>query len=587
MKGWQNMADKRSQVYGVVIGCGSDGTLHVSLESGETGIVQFSEISRQTNIRRDNLERMIGWRLGFIPGSVREDGIVELSGRELEEQEYERVISDFHSRKRNIYAARLVSVTADGKLAFYRLAQGVNGALHVSQFCLCRIFSFKDIDLPRQMTVAVSGIDERGWISLSAKPAFGNFEHSVEKLALTEGGTAEGQVTSVMADGAVAVMLAPNLTVLTDASCHVYPGDRVSVKCRRIDWEQHRVKAQLMERLASGGRFSYDEWIRPDGELEPYIDLEEFDSQIRLNKPAAAQETAPAAEQPEEPVDFTVTATRSPFSTYQNERIIREARRPSRVHDIYFETRMGYLNERHLKVASAVEELKYCSAWQVRRYLFLKEKLSFPEREIKSIVDRLVKHDIIGVLRFQSDEGSLLARVLHPANNYRAFCGVSPRNFGPRDFMESDVSSVKTRLASNQLLIGLMNGAGSVESLDTHPFLRDDEIGVRVRPRHTIVLDGKKRYLEAVRKGWEENIIEKLRRYEALSEREKDYDSGVMVVLEEEAQAASIAEKVAELKLPFAVWLTDDLSCLPEPKLTYIRPTEKSLLKRLIHKIEG
>lgn len=582
------MANERSAVYGMITGVNSDDSLTVSLENGGAGIVPFDEISRQTNVRHDNLERMVGWRLGFLPEKQREDGLYELSGREFEMQEYDRIRDDYSTGRRNVYAARLVSVTADGKLAFYRLAQGVNGALHVSQFCLCKVFSFREIDLPKQMTVVISDIDLRGWISLSAKPAFGGFQHSVDRLGLADGETAVGQVSGIMADGAVSVMLAPNLTVLTDATYRVYPGDQVRVRCRRIDWEQHRIKTQLVERMASSYRFSYEEWVRPASEMEPFVDLEGFDAQIRLNRPAAPQpvERQPAS-QVDEVIDFTVAASRSPFSTYLNERITRDARRPSRVQDIIFESRMGYLSERHLKVAAAVEALKYSSAWQVRRYLYLQEKLSLPEREIKGIVDRLVKHDIVGVIRFQSDEGSLLTRVLHPATNYRAFTGSNPRNFSPRDFMETDVSNVKMRMAANQLLLGILNSEGSVDMVDTHPYLKDEESGLRLRPRHIVIADGKKRYLEAVRKGWEESFIEKLGRYEQMRERLKENDSCVLVVLEDEAHAEQMAAKVADMHLPFAVWLTNDLNCLPEPKFTQVKATEKSLFRRLIQRIDG
>ena len=587
------MTGKSPEVYGTVTGVDGEGALLVLLDGGERGVAEFGEISRQANIRRDHLERMIGWHIGFIPGEAREDGSIRLSGRAYEEQEYRRVCDDFERKARNIYSGKLVSVTMDGKLAFYRLAQGVTGAMHVSAFSLGRVYSFRDIDLPKYLTVAVSGVDSRGWLSLSAKSAFGDFEYSAKRLALCEGQMVEGMVANMMADGAAAVMLAPNLSVLTDACCRVYPGDRVRLRIRRVDWEQHRVKAQMLERTEEAGRrFDYEAWNRPAEELPAYIDLAAFDEQIRLNKPQTQREENAAAGQ--EALDFSVSATRSPFSTYQNERIVREAHRPSRVQDIYFEARMGYLGEKHMKVADAVEALKYSSAWQVRRFLYLKDGLMISEREMKNIVDRLVKHNVVGVLRFQSDEGSLLTRVLHPSINYRALCGRNPRNFGPRDFMESDASSIKMRLASNQLLIGLMRSGKEIGGIETHPFLRSDEIEVRVRPRHMVLCDGKRRYLEAVRRGWEEEMLDKLRRYEVLLVRQRE-EAGVMVVLEDQALVEPMLERIAEMRLGYPVWLTDDLSCLPEPKLIEIPAAPafgdvpaaaKALLQRLKQRME-
>lgn len=565
----------------------------IELEDGREGCVKYEEITRQSNIRRGNLDRLIGRRMGFIPGEEREDGKLTLSGRAFEEIEYRRIYDDFYEKRRNVYPGKLVSVTTDGKLAFYQLAQGVTGALHVSAFSLCRVYSFRDIELPKQLTVAVSGIDSRGWLSLSSKPAFGDFEDSVEKLGLAEGATTEGMVSNIMADGAAAIMLAPNLMVLTDACCRVHPGDRVRLRVRRIDSELHRVKTQMLELIEEAAvQFDYQAWVRMPEELEAYIDIQRFDERIRLNRPQTTKAAAPRVEQ--EAPDFSVTATRSPFSTYRNERIVREQHKPSRVQDIYFEARMGYLSEKHMKVANAVEALKYASAWQIRRYLYLKDKLLISERELKSVVDRLVKHDIIAVLRFQSDEGSLLTRVLHPSINYRAFSGKNARNFSPKDFMESEARNIKMRLAANQLLIGMMRSATAEHEVDTHPFLRSEETDVRVRPRHMLEQEGKTRYLEAVRKGWENEFLDKLGRYEALLGRVGE-DAGVVAVMEDSAQAEDMAARVGALKLSFPVWLTDDLSCLPEPVLKEIPAAQvfgdvpaaaKALLNRIRQKIE-
>lgn len=580
------------EVYGIVTGAAEDGSVTVELEDGRQGIAEFSEITRQTNLRRDGLDHIIGWRMGFWPGEMREDGRIMLSGRAFEESEYQRIRDDFARKKRNIYQGRLVSVTADGKLAFYRIAQGVTGALHVSAFSLYRVYSFRDIDLPRQLTVAVSGIDSRGWLSLSAKPAFGSFKDSVQRLGMTENMTVEGMISGLMADGAAAIMLAPNLTVLTDAACRVYPGDWVQLRVRRIDYEQNRVKVQMLQRIGEERtRFDYQQWVRTPEEMDAYIDLALFDEQVRLHKTQIQKKSDPT-EQNEEP-DYSVAALRSPFSSYHNERIVREQHHPSRVQDIYFEARMGYLGEKHMKVAAAVEALKYSSAWQVRRFLHTTGKVTVSERELKSIIDRLIKHDIIAVLRFHSDEGSLLTRVLHPSINYRAFTGRNPRNFGPKDFMESDASAVKMRLAANQLLIGMLHSAGNGWQADTHPFLRCEETDVRIRPRHKLTDGGKTRYLEAVRKGWEEEFLEKLRRYEALLGRTEE-DAGVVAVMEDGAQVEAVAAQVSEMRLSIPVWLTDDLSCLPEPVLTEIpaaaqegvTAAAKALIEKIRHKIE-
>lgn len=584
------MYGKSPEVYGTVVGISENGSLQIELEDGRSGSVPFEEITRQTNLRSEGLERMIGWKMGFVEREESSETPI-LSGRAFEEREYLRIRDDFAQMKRNVYSGRLVSVTSDGKLAFYKLAQGVTGALHVSAFCLCRIYSFREIELPRELTVVISGIDSRGWISLSAKPAFGDFDDSVRRLELSDGANVIGKVSGIMADGAASIMLAPNLTLLTDVTCRVYPGDSVRLRIRRIDHELHRIKAQMLERLeGETSRFRYEAWNRPAESMDAYIDLQAFDERIRLNRPHAEKPIQQESDLAEP--DFTISAARSPFSTYQNEHIIRDTHRPARVQDIYFEARMGYLGEKHMKVAAAVEALKYSSAWQVRRYLFLQEKLILSERELKNLIDRLVKHDIIGVLRFHSDEGTLLTRVLHPSINYRAFCGKNPRNFGPKDFIENRASSVKMRLASNQLLIGLLHSAQGVEQVDTHPFLKDDDAPARIRPRHMLVFENGVRYLEAIRKGWEDEFIEKLGRYDMMPTDSKQ-KIGVIAVLEDKIQAEALSGRISEMHLSIPVWLTDDLSCLPEPVLTEIPasvrdgfPSAKAFLQRIRQKIE-
>jgi len=578
------MAERSPEVYGTVSGMDASGRLLVALDGGAEGLVEWNEISRQEKLRQENLSRLIGRRMTFLRMGRAEEGRELLSARQYEEREYLRICDDFKSRKRNVYSGRLVSVTPDGKLAFYRIAQGVSGALHVSSFSLCRVYSFRDIDLPKQLSVVIAEVDERGWLSLSAKPSFGDFEYTLERLGLQEGVQTEGFVTNILPAGAAAVMLAPNLSVLLDACCRVHPGDRVRLRIKRIDREINRIKAVMLERLETAGeRFNYEAWCRPVSELGDYVDGRAFDERIRLKRVQSAESKSEEPKSSE--MEFSVNAQRSPFSTYINERIVREVRRPSRVQDINFEARMGYLGERHMKVAEAVEALKYSSAWQIRRYLFLRTGTALSERELKGIIDRLVKLDIVGVLRFQSDEGSLLTRVLHPSLNYRAFCGRNPRNFGAKDFMETDASGVKTRLAANQLLIGLLRCRKDVEEIDTHPFLHGDDSDVRLRPRHMLRCSGKKCYLEAVRKGWEQEMYDKLLRYDKLLDQEEEA-AEVAVVLESAGMVQEMAARIGEMRLGFSVHLTDDLSCLPEPKLTEVAAPPRSLLQRIRLKLE-
>ena len=571
------MTNTNQAISGTVQAVQPDGSLLVRLNDGGYGVVPPQEIRRQQSARPESPNHIIGRNMHFLCTDAPADGPVLLSARAYEEQVYQKICSDFHAGLKNVYPARLTSVTPDGKLAFYRLAQGVSGALHVSALCLARVHSFREINVPRQLTVAVSSIDSRGFISLSSKPAFGDFSASVRRLALTEGCTAEGVVSSLLSDGAVSVMLAPNLVILADARFSLRPGEAVRLRIRRIDHEQRRIRALLTDRIESPApAFPYECWSVPADELPAWIDLAEFDRLLRPVRPSPPEPREPG---PAPVIEYSVTATRSPFSSYANERIVREARRNSRLQDITFEARMGYLNERHLKTAQTIESLKYSSAWQVRRFLHLRHGLALSDRELKGIIDRLVKHDIIAVLRFQSDEGSLLTRVLHPSINYHAFCGERARAFAPRDFIEEDPVVIKTRLASNQLLIALLHSHPGIELLDTHPFLSCEETGARVRPRHIVAQGSQTRCLEAVRASRMEEFREKLLRYEQLWTGQKA-DTGVIVSVEDHSLVAPTALLIGEMHLSYPVWLTDDLGCLPEPTFICVPPEGKEAAAR-------
>ena len=145
------MAERSPAMYGTVSGVEADNSLLVALENGRQGRVPFSEITRQDNVKAETLHRLIGRRLGFIEteasdAQLQENGSTEnkeaavmLSARLYEQREYERVCRAFSDGTCNVYAGQLTSITTDGKLAFYQIAQGVTGALHVSSFSLCRV----------------------------------------------------------------------------------------------------------------------------------------------------------------------------------------------------------------------------------------------------------------------------------------------------------------------------------------------------------------------------------------------------------------------------------------------------------------
>ena len=137
------MTNTNQAISGTVQAVQPDGSLLVRLNDGGYGVVPPQEIRRQQSARPESPNHIIGRNMHFLCTDAPADGPVLLSARAYEEQVYQKICSDFHAGLKNVYPARLTSVTPDGKLAFYRLAQGVSGALHVSALCLARVHSAK------------------------------------------------------------------------------------------------------------------------------------------------------------------------------------------------------------------------------------------------------------------------------------------------------------------------------------------------------------------------------------------------------------------------------------------------------------
>lgn len=558
------MFGKNESVFGVVTACGNDNTLTVRLDNGETGLVAVGEIGRREVNENANFSWMINRRWGFFAGDKNDEGYWMLSGKAYEESLYQEIVRAFMAKERNVYKAHLSSVTRDGKLAFYTLAQGVNASVSLADFAYTRIESFNEIEMPRDLTVAIKEIDSKGRIRLYTKLAFGDFDFSVERLMLVPGSVAEGYVSGyVPTNGDSVVTLAPNLTILTRRAPI---GRWVKVQIIRVNHEEQRLKGDIVADCEENGRkFAFGDWCLGCETFPAYVEIEDFESRIGPQNRGSQRVPAPQAEEDDIQISYETTAAFSPFALREGEVGVRSALNGGCTKHIVFEAQHGYLTEKHMMAAKAVNDLRYTTSWQVQRYLHLKYGVKISEKSLRSILNRLIKLDIIHTLHFSKDGQCSVQNILYPgATMYKEYTG-SPRYLPNWSYSaEPDVAQIKCCLSANQLLLGVMHGWDNIREVENRVYIMT-ESGLRIRPRHKVVVeDGSVFYLESVRSNWMDDMLEKLQRYEAYL-KDAQEQAKVMITLEAEGEITSFAKKVAELQLGFSVLITSDLQCLPEP----------------------
>ena len=555
----------QSVIFGTITAVDENKNLSVELENGEKGVVTLSELGRRNFGENYPLHIMIGRRLGFIPGK----NPAELSARRYEEELFEEIRTAFENRTRNVYPAELVSVTPT--TAYYRIAQGVNGGVMLSEFAFAYTESFTSpsMRLPRQVHVVIKQITENGRIDLSMRPAFGDFDTTVNRLGLSEGCEFEAPVISMTRNGhGTVAMLAPNLTVLSGS---VPVGDVVKMRCTAIQRDLRRLRTEVISsRPGTGCAFNYDSFLIPAQELGDYVDLDDFDARVR---PVSAAVSAPKKDIE---IDFSIPANTysSPFAVEEGETVVHERRTINRS-GLNHILESGALDDRYRSICRAVCDLRYSNMYLIQHYLSAKHGLNISTMALKSMLTRLVDCSILSLMHFQRDGGARSTPVYVCGNQYRNFMSTYPR-LQAWEYSNTDASIPKTRLCSNQLLVGLMHSRCVTEH-EPHPYIiyndgTPDEI--RVRPRHRLVVDGKLCYLEGVRSNWEfRAFADKLKRYQAAFDHSGE-KAEVLVAVETREIAQQMAERVErELALGYTVRFCADLDALPEPQFVTANPT--------------
>lgn len=566
---------------GTVTACSPENELTVQLDNGATGYVPCEEALCSSRKVPAKLDWMIGQKKNFCLGDIGEDGRYELSARAYEEYMYQRVAEDFQNKVRNVYSGKLEGISPDGKLAFYRVAQGVSVYITVTNFNRLWLNSYREISMPSEIPLVISGIGKQGRLYGSAVPAFGDFRSNVEKLQLAEGSIVDGYVSSEAHKvGGVIVGLSPNLTVRVP---HARVGDWVRMEITGVNMEEQRIRARVIGRSDSHpSRMDCRRWLVPMEELPDYIDLDEFGARL-----CPRERTAPLPEATGEQaggLDALLNKLdgRTPFGIREGETGVRMPLNYGTPQKISHDCMAGRLTDVHMAAAKAVNALKYSTLAQLKEYLRLQANLSLTDTDLREVVNRLVRRDIVHVLNIMDGERESVPCVLYPGvTNYYHYTGM--RRYLPawQYNTEPDVSLMKCYLSSNELLLGMMRREGQRAELEARVYILTDD-GLRIRPRYRMRREDRLMYLESARSNWLDGMMEKLQRYAKYFDMEQE-DADVYITLETPEEADALADRVAEMQLKYDVYLTCDAECANEPVFRHVPayvPAQKGFFVR-------
>lgn len=580
------MFNNQNFVFGTVIDCSPENTLTVQLENGETGVVEMAQAGRRNFKAGARLNWMIGMRRGFCAGDMGEDGRRMLSARAFEENEYRRIVEDFQQKKRNVYMGTLVTVSQDGKLAYYEIAQGVSASASIGDFSRMRAASFYQISVPKQIPVVVKSFhDATGCLRVTTVPVFGDFRTNVEKLQLQVGSVVPGYVSSEAHNVAgVIISLAPNLTIRSAVGT---VGSWVNVEILSIDEECQTIRGHVKGWCDEHPRsFDMLRWVQPLEELPEYIDLQEFYPRVCPKERAVMP--APQAAESENGLDLLLQKLEgeaSPFALKEGETGARVPINSCKVQKILQGSMSGRLQNKHMVIAKAVNALKYATMAQVKEYLQLQEDMELSDAELRHDIEELLRYDIVHALNIMDGDTAVLPGVLYPgAMNYFKYTGMARYLPTWQYNTEPDVSLIKCYLSANWLLLGMLREKGKSVALEPRVYIRLSE-ELRIRPRFRLIQsNGKGLYLESARSNWLNGMLEKLQRYERYFDFSQE-KAEVLITLESRDAVEDFARDVAALKLKFDVCITCDADCLPCPTFCRVPahvPQQRGVLNRLV-----
>ena len=543
------------------------------LDTDEQVYIPADEISRR-DIK--NPQYLLGALICAVPLDRIHDGLPVYSSRIVEEEEYEKIRSDFEEGKRNTYTATLNWVDKSGKLALYKLAYGVVGAIHVKNFCFNRLEDYRSFPPPQTLPVTILGIDGDR-INLSSVASFGTFAENIETLDIKPGCQVVGLAVGWLPNnGGMLVMLAPNLsTVVKWAPV----GKKVRVRITGVDYERNRVKSVYVE-ACDGDDTDLLEFSRfvkyPE---EAVVDTCAFIEANKVQKAAESNPTESTSSEPAEevvmPPSFEIKSTVSPLRIFENEKIILDSTLRHLAFGIGIST--GRLTKKHADLAEAVDTLRFTTSYHLERYLYLTDQLTCSRNTIDKMLETLCIFHVLCRFRYSSDvmdEDKKSMYVYTRGTNYKRFVGRF-RSFSRRVPMDGEISSYsKGRLAVNQLLLGILKNYTDVQIHGPYKFApseTDDSNLFCCYRLYTHELGSC--VIESCRDDYDEALTAKLLRYNTRFQETHD-DCSVLITLEDEAHVERFAARIGELHLSYRVYLTHDLKCFEKEFTKVLLPED-------------
>jgi len=584
-------AAQNRAVYGTVKKISDNLDLIVELENGETGFVPASEASRLTLKPEALYRRILNHRLAFDPGAT-ENGYRILSARAFEEARLTEIRSALESKERNVYLGKFLTIDAGGRNAYYLIEQGISVSVACGSFAKMWIEDLRAFRLPTCLPLVITKCCENGYIYAAASPAFGDFADNIQRLAIQPGTVLTG-TAAASSNGKTIVNLAPNL-LLRVISTGVKAGTAVTVHIDDVDTDSCHLKGTLVDTSANVPSMHFEEYCKRIQDMPTYIEMEEFNLRIGLRNKASF---AAAPQKPEEP-DYGINTDISPFRTCSGETVSRSFAGRFNPNTVLFENQCGYLNADTLLVAKAVNSLHYSTIYQIERYLHLTSGFTTTRPKLQNMLNRLEKLGIVNEMRLQDQVRKV---------NYRVFCpdGIGcfqytneARTLLPYEYTaDLTPAFVKSHLAANQLLIGMLHQNPNGEVQDK-PYLIGDisqKERIRIRPKKQLNRNNAVFYLEGLRTGSEamEEFVDKLNRYKRYAMSTNNQFT-VCVTVEADEELSSVAAQIEECQLPFPVQLTSDLHCLPDPvfqtiaaKDVEVKREKHSSLRTILRRLRG
>ena len=259
--------------------------LIVKLDDGTQAYMPLEEFGRRQFDRNKNTSWLMGRILRvLVLHDHFKEGLPVCSGKAYEDYFFDCICDALSRKERNTYRAELNWTTP--KLAFYRVAQGIDVSVHLSEFTFSRIAnSFEEVRLPKYVTVCIKEIIGSN-IHGTVKPAYGDFGYNISRLSLYEGREVEGLASAHLPNGfSTIVALSPNLSALCAGKINL--GEKVRLRITDIDYDNHRFHTQLLDHTEEPFQFDLEEWLLPHDQLAAWVDLHAFE---KCTRPARRSE---------------------------------------------------------------------------------------------------------------------------------------------------------------------------------------------------------------------------------------------------------------------------------------------------------